>query len=94
MIKNKQTKNGAAVTTTKASKSTKSVARNTTNKCAAVASETQTQNYTLTSPKGKQYAVSDLNKFAAKHELDASALRRVARGQRLSHREWTAALVG
>jgi hypothetical protein len=43
---------------------------------------------TLISPRGKAYPVSNLSQFARRFNLDRSALSKVARGERSSHKNW------
>ena len=55
----------------------------------AVVAPKVTNTYSIVSPKGKVYAgISNLTAFARRFNLDASALGKVARGQRTQHKNW------
>ncbi len=45
----------------------------------------------IMSPRGRTYQVDNISQFAFKHNLDASAVSRVLRGERNSHKKWVLA---
>jgi hypothetical protein len=69
-------------------KSTRTTARS--NKVSAVGSTgSSTSSVTFVSPRGKAYTVDNVASFARRFNLDRSALSKVARGERQSHKSWT-----
>jgi hypothetical protein len=56
---------------------------------AAPATKNEAVLATVLSPKGKEYAVTNISAFARRFNLDRSGMSRVISGQRTNHKNWT-----
>jgi hypothetical protein len=51
--------------------------------------DTRSEEWILTDPSGNQHHIRNLKKYCEQHNLDATALRRVARGRCKQYKGWT-----